>query len=55
MRAEDRAARRLGRAQRRLGRKTERALVRLQRRRVRDQGQAAVARVVWPQWEGGRR
>jgi type IV secretion system protein VirD4 len=54
-RAEDRAARRLGRAQRRLGRKTERAFTRLQRRRWREQGQAAVARVVWPQQTGGRR
>jgi type IV secretion system protein VirD4 len=54
-RAEERASRRLARAQRRLGRKTERAFVRLQRRRVREQGQAATARVVWPAREGGRR
>jgi type IV secretion system protein VirD4 len=54
-RAEQRAARRLGRAQRRLGRKTERAFIRMQRRRLREQGQAAAARVVWPQREGGRR
>jgi hypothetical protein len=54
-RAEDRAARRLGRAQRRLGRKTERAFVRLQRLKVRERGQAAAARVVWPPREGGRR
>jgi type IV secretion system protein VirD4 len=43
------------RAQRRLGRKTERAFVRVQRRRWREQGQAATARVVWPPREGGRR
>jgi hypothetical protein len=49
------AARRLARAQRRLGRKTERAFERMQRRRVREQAQAAKARVVWPQREGGRR
>jgi type IV secretion system protein VirD4 len=54
-RAEDRAARRLARAQRRLGRKTERAFMRMQRRRVREQGQAPMARVVWPEREGGRR
>jgi len=54
-RAEQRAARRLGRAQRRLGRKTERAFTRMQRRRLRQQGQAAAARVVWPEREGGRR
>jgi type IV secretory pathway TraG/TraD family ATPase VirD4 len=54
-RAEDRAARRLARAQRRLGRKTERAFVRMQRRLAHEQGQAATARVVWPQREGGRR
>jgi type IV secretion system protein VirD4 len=54
-RAEERAARQLARAQRRLGRKTERAFTQLQRRRLREQGQAAVARVVWPQREGGRR
>jgi len=54
-RAEERAARRLARAQRRLGRKAERAFVRKQRRRWREPGQAAAARVVWPQREGGRR
>ncbi len=54
-RAEDRAARRVARAQRRLGRKTERAFTRMQRRRLREQGQAAAARVVWPEREGGRR
>jgi hypothetical protein len=54
-RAEDRAARRLARAQRRLGRKTERAFERIQRRRDREQAQAATARVVWPPREGGRR
>jgi type IV secretion system protein VirD4 len=53
-RAEQRAARRVARAQRRLGRKTERAFNRMQRRRLREQGQAAAARVVWPQREGGR-
>jgi type IV secretion system protein VirD4 len=54
-RAEQRAAHQLARAQRRLGRKAERAFTRMQRRRLREQGQAAVARVVWPQREGGRR
>jgi type IV secretion system protein VirD4 len=54
-RAEERAARRLARTQRRLGRKTERAFVRMQRRRLREQGQAAATRVVWPQREGSRR
>jgi type IV secretion system protein VirD4 len=54
-RAEQRAARRVARAQRRLGRKTERAFTRMQRRRLREQGQAAAARVVWPEREGGRR
>ena len=54
-RAEERTARRVARAQRQLGRKTERVFVRMQRRRVSEQGQAAVARVVWPQREGGRR
>jgi hypothetical protein len=54
-RAEDRAARRLARAQRRLGRKTERAFTRMQRRRWHEQGQAAAARVVWPQRKGGQR
>jgi hypothetical protein len=54
-RAEDRVVRRVGRAQRRLGRKTERAFTRMQRRQRREQGQAATARVVWPQREGGRR
>jgi len=53
-RAEDRASRRVARAQRRLGRKTERAFTRMQRRRLREQGQAA-PRVVWPEREGGRR
>ena len=43
------------RAARRLGRKTERAFTRMQRRRLREQGQVAKARVVWPQREGGRR
>ncbi len=54
-RAEQRAARRVARAQRRLGRKTERAFTRMQRQRLREQGQPAAARVVWPQREGGRR
>jgi type IV secretion system protein VirD4 len=54
-RTEERAARRLARAQRRLGRTTERAFTRLQRRRDREQAQAARARVVWPSREGGRR
>jgi type IV secretion system protein VirD4 len=54
-RVEERAARQLARAQRRLGRKTERAFTRMQRRRLREQGQAAAARVVWPQREGGQR
>jgi len=54
-RAEDRAARRVARAQRRLGRKTERAFNRIQLRRLREQGQATAARVVWPEREGGRR
>jgi hypothetical protein len=54
-RAEQHAARRVARAQRRLGRKTERAFVRMERRRLREQGQAATARVVWPPREGGRR
>jgi type IV secretion system protein VirD4 len=54
-RAEQRGARRVARAQRRLGRKTERAFTRMQRRRLREQGQAAAARVVWPEREGGRR
>jgi type IV secretory pathway TraG/TraD family ATPase VirD4 len=54
-RVEQRASRRVARAQRRLGRKTERAFTRMQRRRLREQGQAAAARVVWPQREGGRR
>jgi type IV secretion system protein VirD4 len=54
-RTEQRAVRRVVRAQRRLGRKAERAFVRIQPRRLREQGQAAVARVVWPQREGGRR
>jgi hypothetical protein len=54
-RAGDRAARRLARAQRRLSRKTERAFERMQRRRLREQDQAAAARVIWPAREGGRR
>jgi hypothetical protein len=54
-RAEQRAARRLARAQRRLGRKTERAFTRMQRRRLRVRGQAATARIVWPERKGGRR
>ncbi len=54
-RAEDRAQRRVARAERRLGRKTERAFTRMQRRRLREQGQAAAARVVWPEREGGHR
>jgi type IV secretory pathway TraG/TraD family ATPase VirD4 len=54
-RVEQRTARRLARAQRRLGRKTERAFTRMQRRRLREQGQAAAARVVWPERKGGRR
>jgi hypothetical protein len=54
-RAEARAARQLARAQRRLGRKTERAFTRMQRRRDREQAQAAAARVVWPEQKGGRR
>jgi type IV secretion system protein VirD4 len=52
---EQRTARRLARAQRRLGRKTERAFTRMQRRRLREHSEAAAARVVWPQREGGRR
>jgi type IV secretion system protein VirD4 len=54
-RAEQRASRRVARAQQRLGRKTERAFERMQRRRLREQGQAAAARVVWPVGKGGRR
>jgi type IV secretory pathway TraG/TraD family ATPase VirD4 len=54
-RAEERAAQRLAQAQRRLGRKTERAFERMQRRRLREEGQAAVARVVWQEQQGGRR
>jgi len=54
-RADDRASRRVARVQRRLGRKTERAFTRIQRRRLREQSQAAAARVVWPEREGGRR
>jgi type IV secretion system protein VirD4 len=54
-RAEDRAVRRLARTERRLGRKTERAFKRIQRRQDRAQGRAAVARVIWPEREGGRR
>jgi hypothetical protein len=54
-RAEERAARRLARAQRRLGRKSERAFNWIQHGRDREQGQVAVARVVWPPREGGRR
>ncbi|HEX8132723.1 MAG TPA: type IV secretory system conjugative DNA transfer family protein, partial [Actinomycetes bacterium] len=54
-RADQRAACRLAWAQRRLGRKTERAFTRMQRHRLREQGQAAAARVVWPEREGGRR
>jgi type IV secretion system protein VirD4 len=50
-RAEDRMARRIVRTERRLGRKTERAF---KRRQDREQGRA-VARVVWPEREGGRR
>jgi type IV secretory pathway TraG/TraD family ATPase VirD4 len=53
-RVEERAARCLARAQRRLGRKTERAFVRMQRRRLREQDQAAKAWVVWPERKGGR-
>jgi type IV secretory pathway TraG/TraD family ATPase VirD4 len=51
----ERAARRLARAQRRLGHKTERAFARMQRRRLHEKGQAAEARVMWPEREGGRR
>jgi type IV secretion system protein VirD4 len=54
-RAEQRTAQRLVRAQRRLGRKTERAFVRRQRRRLRQQGQAPAARVVWSERKGGHR
>jgi type IV secretion system protein VirD4 len=54
-RAEQRAARRLAGAQWRLGRKAERAFVGMQRRRLRELGRAAAARVAWPQREGGRR
>jgi type IV secretory pathway TraG/TraD family ATPase VirD4 len=54
-RVEQRTARQVARAQRRLGRRTERAFTRMQRRRVREQGQAAAARVVWPERKGGRR
>jgi hypothetical protein len=54
-RAEDRTARRVARLERRLGRKTERAFKRIQRRQDRAQGRAAAARVVWPEWDGGRR
>jgi hypothetical protein len=54
-RAEQQAARRLARTQRRLGRKAERAFTRIQRRQRRQQGQAAAARVVWPERKGGRR
>jgi type IV secretory pathway TraG/TraD family ATPase VirD4 len=54
-RAEQRAARRVARTERRLGRKTERAFKRMQRRRLREQGQAAAARVVWPERKGGQR
>jgi type IV secretion system protein VirD4 len=53
--AEDRAARGVARTERRLGRTTERAFKRIQRRQDREQGQAARARVVWPEREGGRR
>jgi hypothetical protein len=53
--AEDRAAREVARTERRLGRTTERAFKRIQRRQDREQGQAARARVVWPEREGGRR
>jgi hypothetical protein len=54
-RAEARAARRVARLEGRLGRKTEQAFKRLQRRQDRAQHQKAVARVVWPEREGGRR
>jgi type IV secretion system protein VirD4 len=54
-RAEDRAARRVARIERRLGRKTERAFKHMQRRQDRAQGQAAAARVVWPEQKRGRR
>jgi hypothetical protein len=54
-RAEQQTARRVARAERRLGRKTERAFTRMQRRRLREQGQAAAARTVWLEREGGQR
>jgi len=50
-----RAERRLARAERRLARKTERAFTSLQRRRLRQQGQAPAARTMWPEREGGQR
>jgi type IV secretory pathway TraG/TraD family ATPase VirD4 len=54
-RTEDRAARRTARLERRLGRRTERAFKRRQRRHDREPTQQSVARVVWPEREGGRR
>jgi hypothetical protein len=54
-RAEDRAARRVARIERRLGRKTDRPFKHMQRRQDRAQGQAAAARVVWPEQKRGRR
>jgi type IV secretory pathway TraG/TraD family ATPase VirD4 len=54
-RTEDGEARRAMRTERRLGRRTERAFKRMQRRRDREQHQKAVARIVWPEREGGRR
>jgi hypothetical protein len=51
----DRTEQRAARAERRMGRRTERAFDRLQRRRLRQQGQATAARTVWPQRGGGQR
>jgi type IV secretory pathway TraG/TraD family ATPase VirD4 len=53
-RAERRAERKAARAERRMGRCTERAFTRMQRRRLRAQGQAAAARAVRPEQEGGQ-
>jgi type IV secretory pathway TraG/TraD family ATPase VirD4 len=53
-RAEQRAERKAAPAEQRMGRRTERAFTRMQRRRLRAQGQAAAARTVWPEQEGGQ-
>jgi type IV secretion system protein VirD4 len=53
-RAEQQAERKAARAERRMGRRTEWAFTRMQRRRLRAQGQAAAARTVWPEQEGGQ-